>query len=56
MSAEAAEVVVVGSANTDLIAYVPRLPRKGETVHVSARWSLSVCVSVCLCVYLIVSV
>lgn len=27
------EVVVVGSCNTDLISYVPNLPRPGETVH-----------------------
>ncbi|CAM9147520.1 unnamed protein product [Choristocarpus tenellus] len=26
------EVVVVGSCNTDLIAYVPRLPARGETI------------------------
>jgi ribokinase len=26
-------VVVVGSANTDLFAYVKRLPLRGETIH-----------------------
>ena len=26
------EVLVVGSCNTDLISYVPELPRPGETV------------------------
>ena len=31
-----AEVVVVGSANTDLIAYVPRLPVPGETLNGSS--------------------
>jgi len=27
------EVVVVGSCNVDLVSYVPRLPRLGETLH-----------------------
>lgn len=27
------EVVVVGSSNMDLVAYVPRLPARGETIH-----------------------
>ncbi|XP_072031362.1 ribokinase-like [Amphiura filiformis] len=30
---EEAEVVVVGSCNTDLISYAPRLPKPGETIH-----------------------
>jgi ribokinase len=31
-----ASVVVVGAANIDLISYVPRLPRVGETLHGTA--------------------
>ncbi|XP_071835069.1 ribokinase-like [Apostichopus japonicus] len=27
------DVLVVGSCNTDLISYVPRLPKPGETIH-----------------------
>ncbi|XP_070576687.1 ribokinase-like [Ptychodera flava] len=27
------EIVIVGSCNTDLISYVPRLPKPGETIH-----------------------
>lgn len=27
------DVLVVGSCNTDLISYVPRLPKSGETIH-----------------------
>jgi len=30
---EAPEIVVVGACNLDLISYVPRLPRMGETLH-----------------------
>jgi ribokinase len=30
--AHSAQIVVVGSANTDLFVRVPRLPRPGETV------------------------
>jgi ribokinase len=26
-------ICVVGSSNVDLISYVPRLPRSGETLH-----------------------
>jgi ribokinase len=38
MSADAAEVLVVGSLNMDLIALTPQLPRPGETV-LGTRWT-----------------
>jgi sugar/nucleoside kinase (ribokinase family) len=33
MSSPSASVIVVGSSNMDLISYVDRLPRMGETIH-----------------------
>jgi ribokinase len=33
MAASVFDVVVVGSCNTDLIAYVPRAPMPGETLN-----------------------
>ncbi|XP_064603449.1 ribokinase-like isoform X2 [Liolophura sinensis] len=33
------DVVVVGSCNVDLISYVPRLPKPGETIH-GSRFSI----------------
>ncbi|KAI5717655.1 hypothetical protein M8J77_009186 [Diaphorina citri] len=33
MSEDRADIVVVGSCMIDLVSYVPRLPRPGETIH-----------------------
>jgi len=38
MSTDAAEVLVVGSLNMDLIALAPQLPKRGETV-LGTRWT-----------------